>query len=94
MLIMKIKINKSINPWFLCLKASSGWLAAFLKRHNIVFGTMSGERGDVNKDVVSSWKGKLPTVCEGYDPKDVFNMDETGLFYRDTSRKSYHMKSK
>ena len=28
-------------------KASNGWLDCFIKRHNIVFGKMSGERGDV-----------------------------------------------
>lgn len=31
--------------------ASNGWLASFTKRHNVVFGTQSGERGDVG------WKG-------------------------------------
>ena len=29
-------------------KGSNGWLESFLKRHNITFGAMSGERGDVN----------------------------------------------
>ena len=29
-------------------KASNGWLESFKKRHNIIFGTMCGERGDVN----------------------------------------------
>ena len=38
------------------LKASNGWLQPFLKRHNIVFCTMSGESGDVNVTIVSEWK--------------------------------------
>lgn len=42
-------------------KAPTGWLAAFLKCHNIVFGTMSRERSDVNKDI-ESWRTKLPSV--------------------------------
>ncbi|XP_052271459.1 tigger transposable element-derived protein 4-like [Dreissena polymorpha] len=73
-------------------KASTGWLASFLSRNNIVLGTMSCERGDVNKDTVYDWKEKLPTLCEGYEPMNIFNMDETGLFFRDTTRKSYHFK--
>jgi hypothetical protein len=46
-------------------------------RNNIVFGTMSGERGDVDKNIVENWKEKLPKLCEGYEPKNIFNMDET-----------------
>ena len=70
-------------------KASYGWLESFKHRHNIVMGTMSGERGDVSNDTVNDWKSKLPTVCEGYTPQDIFNMDETGLYYRDTPKSTF-----
>ncbi|XP_045215207.2 tigger transposable element-derived protein 4-like [Mercenaria mercenaria] len=73
-------------------KASNGWLGSFIKRNNIVYGTMSGERGDVKEDCVNDWKRKLPTLCEGYHEKDIMNMDETGLFYRDTMRNTFHFK--
>ena len=43
---------------------------------------MSGERGDVNREDVQKWKEKLPALLEGWDPSQVFNMDKTGLFYR------------
>jgi len=73
-------------------KASNGWLESFLKRHNIGFGNMCGEAGDVKESVVIEWKDKLPTLCSDYHPKDIFNMDETGLFYRSTASKSFHVK--
>ncbi len=75
-------------------KASNGWLDAFVKRHNIVFGLMSGESGDVDEKVVSDWKEKLPELCKGYAPCDIFNMDETILFYRASSNKTFHLKGK
>ena len=53
---------------------------------------MSGERGDVDKNVVENWKEKLPKLCEGYAPKLIFNMDETGVFFKDTTRKTFHIK--
>ena len=56
-----LKIASDLN--FESVKASNGWLEAFLKRHNIVFKTMSGERGKVNMTTVDSWKERLPTVC-------------------------------
>jgi len=30
---------------------------------------------------MEEWLDKLPTVCSGYSPENIFNMDETGLFY-------------
>ncbi|KAK3087436.1 hypothetical protein FSP39_005888 [Pinctada imbricata] len=73
-------------------KASNGWLESFIKRNNIVFRTKSGESADVDNSVVEDWKTKLPELLNSYDPKDVFNMDETGLFYRDSGNKSYVVK--
>jgi hypothetical protein len=61
-------------------KASNGWLQSFLKRHNIVFRTMSGESGDVNVRIVSEWKSKLPNLIKDYHPRDIYDMEETGLF--------------
>ena len=63
-------------------KGSNGWLDSFKQRHNIVWSKVSGERGDVDPEVVEEWRGKLVDLCQGYDPQDIWNMDETGLVYR------------
>ena len=55
---------------------------------------MSGESADVNDEVVNDWKTKLQEILKSYDPKDVYNMDETGLFYRDSGNKSYIVKGR
>ncbi len=70
-------------------KASNGWLARFTKRHNIVYKARSGERGDVNREVVDTWRDRLPEILADADPKNVFNMDETALFFKDGSTKGY-----
>jgi len=31
---------------------------------------------------VADWGERLKTLCEGYAQRDIFNADETGLFYR------------
>ena len=42
---------------------------------------MPVERGDVDTTTVYDWRKSLPALCEGYRPEDIFNMDETGLFF-------------
>ena len=61
-------------------RGSNGWLESFRKRNNIAFYVKSGEKADVDIAVVEDWEKKLPALLEGYNPCDIFNMDETGLF--------------
>lgn len=62
--------------------ASNGWLDRFRVRHNIVFRAVCGESADVNQGVVADWKTRVQQITSGYSERDIFNMDETGLFYR------------
>ena len=41
---------------------------------------------------VDDWKARLGTICEVYDEKDIFNCDETGVFYRELPSKSFVQK--
>ena len=69
-------------------KASNGWLESFKKRHYISQGLLSGERRDVDQTEASNFKSKLPEICLGYEPRDVFNTDESGCFYRQLPSRS------
>ena len=43
--------------------------------------------------IVSDWKSKLSKICDEYVPRDIFNMDETGLIYRAPCNKTFLVKS-
>jgi hypothetical protein len=65
-------------------KASNGWLVSFKLRHNIVFNALCGECGeanDVDMQTVAEWKGKVEDPVAGYEPRNVYNGDETGLYF-------------
>ena len=63
--------------------ASNGWLSGFKKRHGIVFRTVSGESAAVDHETCDSWKDEvLPSLLKDYKPSDIFNADETGLFFK------------
>ena len=63
-------------------KASDGWLDKWKKRHNLKSKAVVGECGDVSSETVSSWKERLPVITAGYKAEDIYNLDETGCFWK------------
>lgn len=83
-----IQFSKSLNPESK-FTASNGWLEKFLKRHEISFKALSGEGAAVNQEVVNNWLAELDQICKNYELRDIYNIDETGLFYAAKPKKSY-----
>jgi hypothetical protein len=63
-------------------------LDSFKKRHNIVWNGVYGESKDVDESAVSEYKPKLLELISPYEPKNIYNADETGLFFRALPTKS------
>ena len=61
-------------------KVNNGFVSRFVKRHGLKFESKCGESESVNENIVSQWKASLKDKYNGFEPKDVYNMDETGLF--------------
>ena len=74
-------------------KCSNGWLDRFKNRNGIAFKCIAGESGSVTDEMKSEWqKTSLPTILKQYAPRDIYNMDETGLFFRMTPDKTMAFK--
>lgn len=74
-------------------KCSTGWLERFKTRHNINAGKICGEAADVNKNTVSDWLNNVwPTIAKEYPEENIFNADETGLFYKLTPDRTLKFK--
>ncbi|UYV79127.1 hypothetical protein LAZ67_17001185 [Cordylochernes scorpioides] len=73
-------------------KESSGWLDGFKERNKISFKTICGESGAVNLQVAEQWKNNLRELIQDKDARDVFNVDETGLFFKCTPDKTLAFK--
>lgn len=62
--------------------ASSGWLHKFKGRHGISCHNVCGESKSVDPETVRDWKEtRLKELTSKFAPKNIFNADETGLFY-------------
>ena len=67
-------------------KASEGWLDRWKNRHNVVFRTVSGEERLYTEEMTASWEQThLPTIFSRYELRDIYNADEFGLFYQQSS---------
>lgn len=73
--------------------ASNGWLSRWRKRYNISFKQISGEAASVNEVDVCQFREKLPHLLHGYKPQNIYNLDETGLFFRALPNKTLALKS-
>jgi len=63
-------------------KASNGWLESFQTHHQISSRIICGESAFMNTEVVENWKSSIPLIIEGYEARNIFNCDETGLFWK------------
>lgn len=63
--------------------ASKGWLERWKARENIGFKRMHGEKKDADTSAAEHWKNNvLPQILLDYNPDDIYNADETGMYYR------------
>ena len=60
---------------------SNGWLHRFKQRYNIKQHTYHGEAGSVPEEAEEEMKA-IRTIAGNYNEDDIYNMDETGLFWR------------
>ncbi|ETN17401.1 hypothetical protein PPTG_05213 [Phytophthora nicotianae INRA-310] len=63
------------------LTFSDGWLTAFERRHRLKSRKLPGEAHSADPVAVGLGHQQLQEITDLYEPKDVYNMDETGLCY-------------
>lgn len=65
--------------------ATSGWLNRWKVRHQILYKRAHGEKNSADIQGAQEWlTNTLPSLLESFSPSDIYNADETGLYYRAT----------
>ena len=78
-----LKIKTELNDSNLGdFKASNGWLEHFKKRFSLRQTRIVGEAGDVPITTNKTWMERLPKIIQGYSADDIWNMDESGRFFK------------
>jgi hypothetical protein len=76
------KILDQLYPGHEPFEFSSGWLEAFKSRHGIRSYRHFGKSGSVDMAALANTLPAIRDVLDQYAWKDIYNMDETRLFYR------------
>jgi len=74
-------------------KASNGWLDRFKKRHNIRRFKIHGESESAPIEKLPEQRQELVELLSQYRPENVYNADETGLFFRMTPNQTLATKT-
>ncbi|KAL4088995.1 hypothetical protein QTP88_024073 [Uroleucon formosanum] len=74
-------------------KASNGLLDKFKSRYNISFKVVCGESKSVDTETVVEWRIKVKQLISSYEPRNIYNADETGLFYKILPNKTLSFKN-
>ena len=82
------------NPELNDFKASEGWLEKWKLSYGIREKQISGESLDVSEVTDGSWIECVRELCKGYHLKDIWNMDESGCFFKALPSKGLAHKGK
>ncbi|KAK4326641.1 hypothetical protein Pmani_002851 [Petrolisthes manimaculis] len=72
-------------------QASSGWYSNYKRRHGFHTLKMTGEAASADVEAAQTYPAILKTIIEegGYTAKQVFNIDETGLYWKKLPGRTY-----
>ena len=60
---------------------SYGWLCNCKRCHGVFSVRLHGEAGSADQEGVARAQRELPSILNNFRLEDVFNYDETGLYY-------------
>jgi hypothetical protein len=88
--LLKEKANELAPSCYPDFIASNGFIDRFKTINEVIFKTIHGETNGIPEQLCEDWINvKLPELVKDFEPKDIFNWDEFGLFWRIPPNKSF-----
>lgn len=82
-------LSVSERAKFESFKVSSKYVRLFVKWNDLKSTRLHGEVGSVDRASKAAAMDRVREITSHYDPEYIFNMDETGLFFRQLPKTSY-----
>ena len=94
----KKKLQRSKEDWtkenLLVFTASNGWLDSSKQTYGVREKRLCGEADEVYTITIEAWIEQLPELSQDYEPGNILNLDELGLFFKALSEKGPAEKTK
>lgn len=74
-------------------RASQNWARYFVRRSMMKSVRLCGEAGSVDQNAIREGMEEVKSACGNYRLENIFNVDETGLFFKLLPRRTYIMAS-
>ncbi|KXN64662.1 DDE-domain-containing protein [Conidiobolus coronatus NRRL 28638] len=84
--LLKCKAKEIALKNQLNFKSSNGWLWRFKKRNKIKSYNLHGESGGADNESINLALPEIKEILNNYPLGNIFNFDESGLFYRQLHR--------
>ena len=68
---------------------SGKWVRNLVLRNEFVSKVLHGEAGSVDADATAEGLRKVREACQEYELANIFNVDETGIFYKLPPNRTY-----
>ena len=62
--------------------ASNRWLDSWKQTYGVRKKRLCGEAEEVSTTITQAWIERLPELCKDYEPRNILNLDELGLFFK------------
>lgn len=73
-------------------QCSDGWLWRFQQRNNLSAQFVCGELNKVPEESANAWLKSFEEIKMQYSPRDIFNIDESGIFFNLFPNRTLHIK--
>jgi len=71
---------------------TTSWRSRMTQEYSVAYFTLKGESGSVDKDAIAERMDEIRTISSGFNPDDIYNCDETGMYLKELSTHSYTTK--
>jgi len=61
------------------------------QEYSVAYCRLKGETGSVDKDAIAKRMDEIRNICSDFDPDDILNCDETGMYLKELSTRTYTM---